>query len=151
VEQAFVTLAPVAAVAKPQGGPEAILVVEDDSSLRWLTCQILQQLGYSVLEAPDPAHALALAKERGAELDLMISDVIMPGLNGRQLTQQVRLLYPHLKVLLMSGYTAEIVAQGDGNEAALPFLEKPFTPEALGRKVRELLDRDGSASLPKGA
>jgi len=133
------------------GGSEAVLVVEDDNSLRWLTCQMLTQFGYTVVEAQDASHALALARERAGDVDLLITDVVMPGLNGRQLARQIRQLYPHIKVLLMSGYTAEIAAQTDKGEAALPFLEKPFTPEELGSKVREVLDQDNPARLPKGA
>ena len=81
---------------------------------------------------------MALARERAGDIDLLITDVVMPGLNGRQLARQVRQLYPHIEVLLMSGYTAEIAAQQDDKELAWAFLEKPFTPEELGLKVREV-------------
>jgi len=73
--------------------------------------------------------------------------VVMPGCNGRQLARQVEQLYPQIKVLLMSGYTAEIVAQQDGKELALAFLEKPFTPEELGLKVREVLGQSDAPRL----
>lgn len=134
----------------PSGGSETILVVEDDSSLRWLTSQILAQFGYAVLEAQDASHALALATERAGDLDLVITDVVMPGHNGRQLARQIRERYPHTKLLLMSGHMAEI-AQHDQDEVALPFLEKPFTPEDLALKVREVLDEGSSSRLRKEA
>jgi PAS domain S-box-containing protein len=151
LEQACVKPELLSPRRQSDGGSEAVLVVEDDNSLRWLTCQMLTQFGYTVVEAQDASHALALARERAGDIDLLITDVVMPGLNGRQLARQVRQLYPHIKVLLMSGYTAEIAAQTDKGEAALPFLEKPFTPEELGAKVREVLDQDNPARLSKGA
>ncbi len=132
------------------GGSETILVVEDDSSLRWLTCQILAQFGYVVLGAQDASDALALASERAGEIDLVITDVIMPGHNGRQLARRIRELYPRTRVLLMSGHMAEIAQLGH-NQVDLPFLEKPFTPEDLALKVREVLDEEDSSRLRKGA
>jgi two-component system, cell cycle sensor histidine kinase and response regulator CckA len=141
----------VSPAKQPSGGSETILVVEDDSSLRWLTCQILAQFGYAVLEAQDASHALALARERAGDIGLVITDVIMPGHNGRKLARRIRELYPHTRVLLMSGHMAEI-AQLNENEIDLPFLEKPFTPEDLALKVREVLDEEEDSSrLRKGA
>ena len=103
LEQAFVKPELLSPRRKSRGGSEAILVVEDDNSLRWLTCQMLTQFGYTVVEAQDASHALALARERVGDIDLLITDVVMPGLNGRQLARQTQQLYPHIKVLLMSG------------------------------------------------
>ncbi len=151
LEQALVKPAILSPRRKPDGGSETILIVEDDSSLRWLTVQILAQFGYTVLEAGDGSQALAVAKERAGDIDILLTDVVMPGCNGRQLARQVEQLYPQIKVLLMSGYTAEIVAQQDGKELALPFLEKPFTPEELGLKVREVLDQSDAPRLRKRA
>ncbi len=150
-QQTFVKPAILSPGRKADGGSETILIVEDDSSLRWLTGQILTQFGYTVLEAGDASHALALAKERAGDIDLLLTDVVMPGFNGRQLARQVEQLYPQTKVLLMSGYTAEIVAQQDGKELAGAFLEKPFTPEQLGLKVREVLDQSDASRLRKRA
>jgi len=151
LEQALVKPAILSPRRKADGGSETILIAEDDSSLRWLTGQILTQFGYTVLEAGDASHALALANERAGDVDILLTDVVMPGFNGRQLARQVQQFHPQIKVLLMSGYTAEIVAHQEGNEFALPFLEKPFTPEELGLKVREVLDQDNPARLSKGA
>jgi len=151
LEQAYVKPELLSTGKRTDGGAETILVVEDESSLRWLTCQMLAQFGYSVLEAQDPSHALALVRERAGEIDLLITDVVMPGLNGRQLACQVQELYPRMNILLMSGYTAEIAAHTEGNEAPLAFLEKPFTPDELGAKVREVLNQGQDTKIPKGA
>ncbi|MGC2323641.1 MAG: PAS domain S-box protein [Terriglobales bacterium] len=145
LEQAVAKPAILSPRRKVDGGSETILIVEDDSSLRWLTAQILTQFGYTVLQAGDASHALALANERAGDIDILLTDVVMPGFDGRQLARQVEQLHPEIKVLLMSGYTAEIVAHQDRNEFALPFLEKPFTPIELGLKVRDVLDQDKPA------
>lgn len=134
----------------PAGGSETILVVEDDSSLRWLTCQILIQFGYTILSAPDAEQALQICSQRAGRLDLVITDVIMPKHSGRHLAREIRELYPRIKVLLMSGHMAEI-AQQDQNGVDLPFLEKPFTPEVLASKVRQVLDQAISSKLRKKA
>jgi CheY-like chemotaxis protein len=151
LEQALVKPELLSPGKESNGGSETILVVEDEKSLRWLTCQMLTQFGYAVLEAQDPSHALALVRERAGNIDLLLTDVVMPGLNGRQLARQTQQLYPHIKVLLMSGYTAEMAAESDGKDAGPSFLEKPFTPQELGAKVREVLDQGHAARLPKGA
>ncbi|MFZ3211746.1 MAG: PAS domain S-box protein [Terriglobales bacterium] len=151
LEQASAKPATLSPRRKADRGSETVLIVEDDSSLRWLTVQILTQFGYTVLEAGDGSQALALAKERSGDIDILLTDVVMPGCNGRQLARQVRQLYPHIAVLLTSGYAAEIAAQQGGNEIALPFLEKPFTPEELGLKVREVLDQSDAPRLRKRA
>lgn len=134
----------------PTGGSETILVVEDDSSLRWLTSQILMQFGYTVLSAPDAEQGLQICSQRAGSLDLVITDVIMPKHSGRHLAREIRELYPCIKVLLMSGHMAEI-AQQDQNGVDLPFLEKPFTPEILACKVRQVLDEAISSKLRKRA
>jgi len=150
LEQVVVKPVLLAPAKGPGGGLETVLVVEDDSSLRWLTCQILGQFGYNVLEAQDASHALALARERAGDLDLVITDVVMPGHSGRQLAGQFLELYPHVKVVLMSGNMVEI-AQQTQDEVALPFLEKPFMPEDLALKVREVLNENSSPMLRKQA
>jgi len=140
----------VAPVKKTSGGAETILVVEDDSSLRWLTSQILSQFGYVVLQAQDAADALSQLGQRSGNIDLVITDVIMPGSNGRQLAARIREQYPHTRLLLMSGHMAAIAQMGEKQEE-LPFLEKPFTPEELALIVRKVLDEGTASQLPKGA
>ena len=140
----------VAPIKNSSGGSETILVVEDDNSLRWLTCQILTQFGYIVLQAPDASEAWSQLGQRSGNIDLVITDVIMPGSNGRQLAARIREQYPHIRLLLMSGHMAAIAQMGEKQEE-LPFLEKPFTPEELALIVRKVLDEGAASQLPKGA
>jgi two-component system, cell cycle sensor histidine kinase and response regulator CckA len=120
-------------------GDETILVAEDETALRTLTCSLLQSLGYSVLEAKNGADALEIATTRPA-IDLLLTDVVMPGINGKTLAHHLIRQNQDLRVIYMSGYTG----QGIGNKGDLSptglFLPKPFTREALARKIRMALD-----------
>ena len=121
------------------GGGETILLVEDDDAVRRLASEILRRDGYEVIEMPGPEAALSAARERDG-IDLLLTDVIMPGASGRSLADALRQSRPELRVLYMSGYTDEVIAFEDLNEPGVSFLQKPFTPEALGARVRALLD-----------
>ena len=112
---------------------ETILVVEDNDQVRRLTCRILRSNGYRVLEATDGERALALAADR--EIDLLLSDVVMPGMGGVELAERLRTERPGLRVLHMSGYTSLPEAAA----AAAELIEKPFTAEELLARVRALL------------
>ncbi len=125
--------------AEPSGGTETILIVEDEDMVRGLTVLELQDLGYTVLEAADAGDALRLARET-ERLDLVLSDVVLPGMSGQTIVGLVRQKRPDLKVLFMSGYGEKLVAQHGGLPPGVQFIEKPFTPEGLARKVREVLD-----------
>jgi CheY-like chemotaxis protein len=121
-------------------GSESVLLVEDDEAVRALACTVLSRHGYQVVEASDGQEALDLVQGRIEPVNLLITDVIMPHLNGLDLYRQLRQQWPDLRVLFMSGYTegeidADVIAGGAG------FLQKPFTPEIFSQKVRELLDR----------
>jgi CheY-like chemotaxis protein len=128
-------------------GLETILLVEDEPSLRELTREILEAQGYQVLEAGGGAEALALLAAHRGPLDLLITDVIMPGLSGRRLVEQVAAHHPRLPVLYMSGYTADVIAQHGVLAAGTQLIEKPFTPDALVRRVQAALA--GSAGIAK--
>jgi two-component system cell cycle sensor histidine kinase/response regulator CckA len=120
---------------------ETLLVVEDDHALRGIVAEALQNDGYTVLEAETPAQALEIAARSGVPIHLVISDVVLPGRTGPATATQIRDAHPGARVLLMSGYMDPLL---DGNplvEPGLPFLSKPFTSDALLRKVREVLDR----------
>jgi len=120
------------------GGSETILLVEDEPAVRELTREILETSGYNVLEAEDPDEAVRLCQQPGP-IDLLLTDVVMPRVSGRELSLRLGGLRPGLKVLFMSGYTDdEILRRGVIEGTA--FLQKPFGPDALTRKVRELLD-----------
>jgi len=126
-------------------GSETILVVEDEAPVRAVTRQLLERNGYTVLEAPDGAAALALVDGAagGRHIDLLLTDVIMPGMSGRELAAQLNARRPNLRVLFMSGYTDDAVVRHGMLEPGLAYLEKPFRPTALLRKVRGVLrERD---------
>ncbi|MCK6551084.1 PAS domain S-box protein [Myxococcota bacterium] len=130
----------VRAVAAPTG-QETILVVEDEPVVRALAVRILTRLGYAVLSAEDGPRALAIARSHKAQIDLLVTDVIMPGMNGREVAEQLTAERRTLKVLYTSGYTDDVIVRQGVLDAGLDFLGKPYGPAALGKKVRELLDR----------
>jgi PAS domain S-box-containing protein len=129
------------ALAMPRGGSESILVVEDEEMVRSLACRGLRSLGYTLLEAANGTQALRCLSQLKQPVQLVISDVVMPEMGGRDLGQRLALLHPELPVLYTSGYTGEDVVRRGLLDAGVPFLQKPFTTETLARKVREMLDQ----------
>ena len=123
-----------------RGGSELILVLEDDDAVRHTVVRILERLGYRVEETAYPAEALRRCAERATAPELLITDVVMPEMNGRLLAERVARLVPGIKVLFVSGYTDDVVLQHGILAAGVPYLQKPITPEGLGRKVRSVLD-----------
>jgi signal transduction histidine kinase len=123
-------------------GSETILMVEDDASLREVTCEFLQSSGYNVIPAGSPEEALHLAERHKGPIDFLLTDVILPKMNGRELATKLAKARPEIKVLYVSGYTDGIVRDGVHGklEEGLAFLQKPYTRQALTRKVREILD-----------
>jgi PAS domain S-box-containing protein len=124
-----------------RGGQETVLLVEDEEPVRMLTRIILERAGYKVLDAPDPAAAIVAFEEAGASVDLLLSDIIMPGGTGPELYRRLSGRQPSLRALMMSGYTGNAAVDRRHFESGAAFLEKPFTAEALTRKVRDVLDR----------
>jgi PAS domain S-box-containing protein len=122
-------------------GRETVLVVEDQPELLNITKRMLQRQGYTVLAASGPAEAVRLAGEHGGELHLLMTDVVMPGMNGRDLAAKLLSRHPDLRVLFMSGYTANVIAHQGVLEEGVHFLQKPFSRKELAAKVREALDR----------
>jgi len=129
----------------PVGGSETVLVVEDQDEVRRLTKRVLEARGYTVLAARNGAEALEIVGRHATQIHLMITDVVMPGMNGRELAQLACARRSDLKVLYVSGYTGEAVLQHRLLEPGVAFLQKPFTPDALARKTREVLD-DGKGT-----
>jgi two-component system cell cycle sensor histidine kinase/response regulator CckA len=127
-------------VSRPYGGAETVLVVEDADGVPELTRRLLQRQGYTVLVAEKAEEAFQLF-EQHPSIDLVLADVIMPGVSGPELTSRLVERRPGLKVIYMSGYTDEAIAQHGVLKPGIAFLHKPFTSEALGRKIREVLDR----------
>jgi hypothetical protein len=148
----------VEVVAEPGGGQstEVLLLVEDEDGLRDLAREILQLHGYTVLEARHPGEALLIGERHAGPIDLLVTDVVMPQMSGRELADRLGPLRPGMKVLYMSGYTADAIGHHGVLEPGTAFLPKPFTPDALTRKVREVLDAPPAgapaspASLPAG-
>ncbi len=131
---------PADEVAAPQRGSETLLVVEDEPAVRRLTTQILKKQGYVVLEAGSGAEALLVARNHCGPLELLVTDVVMPGMSGREVAEALRQSHPGLKVLYLSGYTDDAVLRHGIVEATDAFLQKPFTPDAIARKARGILD-----------
>jgi DNA-binding response OmpR family regulator len=121
-------------------GTETILLVEDDDALREMIREILEMEGYMVLVAGNGREALAMCEEHPGQIDLLITDVVMPELSGRELAERLSHKFSQLKVLFMSGYTDDAVVRHGVLEAGTFFLQKPFAPDALARKVRDRLD-----------
>jgi CheY-like chemotaxis protein len=129
-----------AAPAAPPNGTETVLLVEDEENVRQLAQGILKRYGYTVLQARDGAEAVAVCNGHRGEIHLMVTDVVMPGMGGPESGELIRRLRPAIKVLFMSGYADRAVTEHRVLDPATPFLQKPFTPAALARKVREVLD-----------
>ncbi|MCJ8502836.1 CHASE domain-containing protein [Desulfatitalea alkaliphila] len=127
------------APAPAPSGTETVLLVEDEPSLLELATLMLQRLGYTVVAAQSPGRALALARAADRHIDLLMTDVIMPEMSGRDLWQAMRALRPTLKCLFMSGYTANVIAHHGVLEENVYFLQKPFNTAALAAKLREVL------------
>jgi two-component system, cell cycle sensor histidine kinase and response regulator CckA len=125
---------------KAPSGTETILLAEDEDGLRSLARLALQAHGFKVLEARNGQEALDLCENHHEPIHLVVTDVVMPKISGRQLAERLLALRPSLKVLYLSGYTDDAVFRHGVLESGMPFLQKPFTPKTLARKVREVLD-----------
>ena len=133
-------------IESPSGHGELVLLVEDDPPLLLLSERILRALNYTVLSADTPSKALDLAKEHSSKIHLLVSDVIMPEMNGRELEQQIQFICPDIKSLFMSGYTANVIAHHGVLDKGLHFIQKPFSKSDLAIIIRKLLDEDKGAA-----
>jgi len=122
-------------------GDETILLVEDEPAILRLSSKMLGRAGYTVLTAATPIEAVALAREHAGEINLLITDVVMPEMNGRELAQTLLAEHPGLRCLYMSGYTADVIARHGVLEEGVHFMQKPFSGHDLAAKVREVLDQ----------
>ncbi len=131
---------PPEGIEKPPHGTETVLVVEDNETILELAQMVLEQLGYTVLLAETTDEAIEIAQFHDGRIDLLLTDVIMPRMNGRQLAGHIRQIHPDINCLYMSGYTADIIAHHGKVEEGVHFLSKPFSIRSLAVKVREALD-----------
>ena len=122
-------------------GSETILLVEDEQTILEMTTTMLERLGYSILAASSPEKALELAKNNANKIHLLMSDVIMPLMNGRELSMQIKNYCPDIKVLFMSGYTADVITHRGALQDGVNFIQKPFSKKNLSAKLREVLDK----------
>jgi len=123
------------------GNRETVLLVEDEPMILRLAQTMLQELGYTVIAAGTPSHALDIAKDLPGDIDLLVTDVIMPEMDGRALSNLIRKMHPGLKILFMSGYTANVVVQHGVLGKGMYFIQKPFSIDELGKKVKGILGR----------
>jgi len=144
--------APTDATAEPHaapavhGGRETVLVVEDQEDVRDLALEFLRSQGYAVLQASNGMEALEIAGRHRGRIDLLMTDVIMPGITGRELAQRLAVSRPETRVLYVSGYTEEAIGQHGVLEPGTEFLAKPFSRNALARKLREILDNGATVT-----
>jgi two-component system cell cycle sensor histidine kinase/response regulator CckA len=139
-EEVVVAAHVFAAQATPPRGSETILLVEDEDGVRSLVRRVLQESGYTVLEASRPNEALTTCQQYEGLIHLLFTDVVMPQMSGRELAEKLSSLRPETKTLYMSGYTDEAILHHGVLDPGMPFLQKPFTTEAIAHKVRQVLD-----------
>jgi CheY-like chemotaxis protein len=135
------------AVVTDTGGTETVMIVEDEEAIRGITSRILGKAGYTVLVFSSAKDALAACKTHDAKIHLLLTDVVMPGMGGRALAEEMEALRPGIKVLYMSGYTDETIAHHGALVPGTHFIAKPFNASTLTRKVREVLDSDNARTL----
>ncbi|RJR35523.1 MAG: response regulator [Desulfobacteraceae bacterium] len=128
-------------------GTETVLMVEDEEAILRVGKALLEELGYKVLTSSTPEDAVRTAKEKGENIHLLLTDIVMPGMNGRDLADRLKVICPGLKCLFMSGYTADVIAHHGVLHEGVIFLQKPFSMVDLARRVRETLDREDDENL----
>ena len=126
---------------RAERGHETILLVEDERAILGMTTMMLESLGYRVLAVETPGEAIRLAEAQDSKIHLLVTDVVMPEMNGQALARKILSIHPNLKHLFMSGYTANVIAHHGVLDSGVDFIQKPFSKKALGTKVREVLDR----------
>ena len=133
------------AAPRAQRGTETILIVEDEEAVRELIQTVLTEKGFDVIPSLDPQHAEKIAAEFGGEIHLLLTDMVMPGMSGRELAERISAKRRDIRVLFMSGYTDNVITSGGMLQEGLAFLQKPFSPGALVQKVREVLNQTTAA------
>ena len=151
VDEAITPVSAETTLSSTLRGTETVLLVEDEAALRSLTCNVLQSCGYTVLEAKHGGEALDVSQHHEGPIDLLLTDVVMPGISGRVLADQLVQLRPKIKVVYMSGYTGQTVGAHGILDPGSLFLQKPFTRDALARKLREAIEGGQKSASASGA
>lgn len=133
----------------PEPGHETVLLVEDEDSVRRLFTHLLRSRGYQVLEASNSEDALCIFQQHSADIRLVLTDVIMPGISGPALAEKLREMQPELRIIFMSGYTSDVLSRTGGLAPGMTFLQKPLRPDVLTAKVREALDSPSRPFNPR--
>lgn len=124
----------------PAGRGQTVLVVEDEPAIMKMCKMMLKKLGYQSLAAGTPREAIRLARDSAGHIHLLITDVVMPEMNGRELADELQAVYPDIKTLFMSGYTSNVIAHQGALNAGVSFIQKPLFIKNLALKIRETLD-----------
>jgi two-component system cell cycle sensor histidine kinase/response regulator CckA len=151
VDEPLAVHQPAAALASTLRGAETVLLVEDEVALRDLTSSLLEMCGYTVLQASNGGEALDVSQHHAGPIDLLLTDVVMPGISGRVLADQLIQLRPQIKVIFMSGYTGQTVGAHGIIDPGSLFLQKPFTRDLLAHKLREALDGSSKSASASGS
>ena len=122
-------------------GSETILIVEDFEEVRQLAAEVLERQGYKVLEAANGKETLDVCEKHEGQIHLMVTDVVMPGMSGRELADRIKSFHPEMKVLYTSGYADDTIVHYGVRRDGVNYIQKPFTMEGLARKVREVIDQ----------
>jgi two-component system, cell cycle sensor histidine kinase and response regulator CckA len=125
----------------PQGSGETILIVEDEVTILEMLESMLESMNYKVITAASPGRAMEMARSHAGRIHLVITDVVMPEMNGRDLAEKLSALYPDINILFMSGYTANVIAHQGVLDDGVAFIQKPFSMDDLAKKVQEVLDK----------
>jgi CheY-like chemotaxis protein len=128
------------AVGLPPGRGETVMIVEDEPAIMKMGVKMLEKLGYRLLASGSPGEALRLAGQHAGTIDLLLTDVVMPEMNGRELSSRMQALFPQIKTLFMSGYTASVIAHRGVLDEGVNFIQKPLSKPELASKVRAVLD-----------
>lgn len=140
---------PAAATRQPNSGNETILLVEDEEGVRRLLTHVLHKRGYRVIEACDGEEGLRIFQQKAAEIHLVLTDMVMPRMSGRQMAERLLQQCPEMKVMFMSGYTDDVLVRTGALSPGMPFLQKPLRPEVLAARVRESLDSPARPFNPR--